>query len=411
MLGSALLAPRSGLFAHTDGSPDIRVLQTPSDDEGYWKVVRNFFSPEQEKYTNLENGYFSAQPLSTLSAFKNNVSKLNQLNSFYMRNKQSEALKEVKEELSRFSGIPVEEFVICRNTTEALDTIIHGYPWQKGDEVVLSHQDYGSMQAAFKQEAKRHGIVLKYIELPLNPVSDEEVLSVYEAALSSRTKLVLLTHLINLSGQILPVKRLTKMVHDHGAEVMLDAAHSFAHIQLTVKDLDVDYMGTSLHKWLCCPLGLGLMYMKQEKISKIWPLFGDDEYAEDDIRKFEHHGTRPVSAISTIPKAIEFHKAIGAQRKENRLRYLKEYWLRRTEGLKGLVSNTPKDPARSCAIANFAIEGMTPNELAASLLEEHQIFTVAINSKEVNGVRVTPHLYTSLEELDQLVTAINSLCS
>lgn len=413
VLSSAMLLPLSQGFAGANvNNSNLKLLQLGDAlDESYWQMVRSFFAPKTDLHINLENGYFSAQPQNTLNTFKGEVSRLNEEISFYMRELQSGIISEAKNELSNFSDIPVSEFVICRNTTEALDTVIHGYPWQKGDEVVLSKQDYGSMQAAFEQEAKRHGIKLKYIQIPLNPSSDEELVEVYEKALSKKTRMVLLTHLINLTGQILPVKKISSMVHSYGAEVMLDAAHSFAHVQFSVRDLDVDYMGTSLHKWLCCPLGLGMLYMKKEKIHKIWPLFGDDQYEENDIRKFEHHGTRPVSAIASIKRAIEFHNAIGSDRKENRLRFLKQYWWDKTKHLSKFIPNTPENSYRSCAISNFSVKGLSPNELAKTLVKDYNIFTVAINSPEVNGVRVTPHLYTNTQELDSLVNAVTDLCS
>jgi len=413
MLSSALLMPFSQGFAKSDfKDTSLESLRsTNAEDESYWKMVRGFFAPITDSHINLENGYFSAQPQNTLNTFKGEVSRLNAENSFYMRELQSGIVEEAKNALSTFSNIPVSEFVICRNTTEALDTVIHGYPWQKGDEVVLSKQDYGSMQAAFEQEARRHGIKLRYVQIPLNPSSDEELVDVYQKAMGNKTRMVLLTHLINLTGQILPVKKICEMVHSHGAEVMLDAAHSFAHIQFSIKDLNVDYMGTSLHKWLCCPLGLGMLYIKEEKIQKIWPLFGDDQFAESDIRKLEHYGTRPVSAIASIKRAIEFHDAIGSQRKENRLRFLKQYWWNQTKDLNKIIYNTPDDSHRSCAISNFLIEGYTPTELAKTLVNDFNIFTVAINSPEVSGVRVTPHLYTNTQELDSLANAVKDLCS
>jgi len=421
MLGATLLASPESWSRQPELNRlmmDLKDYQKATDsetllvkDESYWGLIRTFFSP-QTKFVNLENGYFSPQPQSTLNTFTHEASALNDLNSYYMRNRQNDTMAAAKKALSAFSGLPEDEFTICRNTTEALDTIIHGYPWKPGDEVILSHQDYGSMQAAFKQEARRRGIKLNYIELPLNPGSDLEIIDVYEAAITPKTKMMLVTHLINLTGQILPAKALTEMAHSHGVEVMLDSAHSFAHIEFNTKELGVDYMGTSLHKWLCCPLGLGLMYIRKDHIEKVWPLFGDNDRETDDIRKFEHWGTRPVSAIATIPEAIKFHNSIGGKLKKERLSYLKEAWLKTASQIGNkFASNTPKDHHRSCAIANFAIDGIKPNDLAKVLMEEHNIFTVAINSPEVNGVRVTPHLYTSMDEIQQLSKAIDQLCS
>lgn len=378
--------------------------------EAYWQQVRALFQPQTD-FINLENGYFSAQPQSTLAQQLMEVNRVNTENSFFMRRSQNEALMQAKSALAQFAGLHKEEFVICRNTTEALDTVVHGYPWQAGDEVIVNKQDYYSMLAAFEQQKRRSGIKLKYAKIPQLPKTDEEVVKAFEKEITSKTKMILVTHLINLTGQVLPLNKLVEMAHGYGVEVMVDAAHSFAHVLFNIKETKADYLGTSLHKWLCCPMGLGLLYIDPKNIEKVWPLFGDDEYAANDIRKFEHWGTRPVSAMATIAKAVDFHEAIGSELKFERLFYLKNYWTSKAAEIKKVQINTPMEKSRSGAIANFSIEGLQPDKIAQRLYDEHNIFTVAINSEEVKGVRVTPHLYNNTAELDKLLEAIEHLAA
>ncbi len=266
------------------------------------------------------------------------------------------------------------------------------------------------MLAAFKQQAKRYGVVNKIISLPLHPKNKQEIVGAFEDAITHRTKVILVTHIINLTGQILPVREICDMAHTHSVEVIVDAAHSFAHVDFKIPDLHCDYLGTSLHKWLCAPLGTGLMYIKKENIRKVWPLFGDTDFSEEDIRKFEHIGTHPCSSVITIEDALRFHNSIGSKRKEERLRYLKNYWVNKVATQPKVTLNTPMPDEQSCAIANINIVGKSPTEIANYLFDKHKIFTVAIDTEAVKGVRVTPHLYTTLQDLDLLVDAIRELC-
>ena len=376
-----------------------------ANDEDFWFQVQKAYV-QSPHFINLEAGYFSPQPKEVLDAQLRNVEMINEQPSYYMRRRQNQERKEIKEMLAHQAGVSSDEIVITRNTTESLNTVILGYPWEKGDEAIVNGQDYPNMLQAFWQAEKRFGIQTKNVKLPLHPTSDEEIVGIYEKAITSRTKVILCTHMINITGQILPVKKICDMAHSHGVEVIVDGAHTFAHLDFKIPDLNCDYYGASLHKWLCCPLGLGLLYVKRDRISKIWPLFGDATAPVDSITKFERVGTRPVSANITIASALKFHNSIGAKRKEDRLRYLKNYWCQKVQNVPGVTLNVPLEPSRSCAIANVAVDGMTPDELAQHFYDHYRIFTVAINNPETPGVRVTPHLYTRLEELDLLVEAI-----
>ncbi len=381
-----------------------------SQDEAFWYQVQKAYR-QSPHFINLESGYFSPEPLVVMESQFDNIKMINEQPSFYMRRRQQEDKKAIKKQLADFAGVSADEIVITRNTTEALDTIILGMDLKAGDEAVMTDQDYGSMLETFEMRARRFGIKNKIITIPLHPKNDNEILDAYETAITKKTKVILVTHLINLTGQILPVRKLCEMAHAKGVEVIVDAAHSFAHLDYKIPELDCDYYGTSLHKWLCCPLGTGMMYMKKDKIEKTWPLFGDVGQPVDNIAKFEHIGTHPVSTNLTIAAAIKFHNSIGSKRKEERLRYLKNYWVNKVKDMPKVIINTPFEDARSCGLANFAIEGMKPNDVADYLYDNHKIFTVGINRESVKGVRVTPHLYTTLPELDLLVGAISELSS
>ena len=376
--------------------------------EEFWYLIQKAYR-QSPHFINLENGYFSPQPLEVLQAQTDNISMINEIPSFYMRRRQFEEKAAVKKQLATLAGCSPEEIVITRNTTESLDTIIAGIDFAPGDEAIMCDQDYGSMLEAFEQQGRRRGLVNKFVQLPLHPKSDEEIVQCYENAITDKTKIILVTHLINISGQVLPVKKIADMAHRYGVEILCDGAHAFAQLDFKIPDLNCDYYGASLHKWLCTPLGAGILYVRKDKIAKVWPLFGDTTYPADDIRKFEHIGTHPVSTNLTIANAIKFHQTIGAERKEARLKYLKSYWTEKVKDTPRILLNTPSDPARHGAIANVGIEGLGPNELADHLYNEFNIFTVAINNPSVKGVRITPHLYTRLEDLDALVVALQTL--
>jgi selenocysteine lyase/cysteine desulfurase len=218
-------------------------------------------------------------------------------------------------------------------------------------------------------------------------------------------------HLVNITGHILPVRAICDMAHARGIPVMVDGAHAFAHLDYRIPDLHCDYYGASLHKWLATPLGAGILYVKRDKIASLWPIYADLSMADDDIRKLNHTGTHPVHTDLTIENAIAFHEMIGSARKEARLRYLQRYWTDKVRGTRGLVLNTPSDAARSCAIANVGVQGMSPAVLAKTLLEKYKVFTVAIDGAGVRGVRVTPQVYTSTAELDAFVRALKELAA
>jgi selenocysteine lyase/cysteine desulfurase len=281
--------------------------------------------------------------------------------------------------------------------------------WEAGDEAVMAEQDYGAMLNQFKLMEKRYGIVNKIISVPNHPQSDEEIVKLYADAITDKTKLLMVCHMINITGHILPVRKICDMAHAHGVEVMVDGAHAFAHINYKISDLGCDYYGTSLHKWLSVPLGAGFLYVKKGKADGIWPLLAEGKREPGDIYQLNHIGTHPVYTDLTIANAIDFYLKIGRDRKEERLRYLQRYWSDKVRSIKGVIVNTPVDKNRSCGIANVGIEGMKPKELATTLMEKYKIYTVAIDGANVHGCRITPNVYTTPNELDVFVTALKEL--
>jgi len=375
--------------------------------EDFWAEIRKVF-PIPADYINLENGYSSPQPAPTWEAFQRHAAAINGGLSFYMRRKKADDLVAVKAQLADVAGCPADEIVITRNTTESLGTVIHGIDLAPGDEAVMCDQDYGSMLEQFRQQSRRRGLKCVEIAIPLNPASDEEMVDTYARAITPRTKLLLVSHMVNITGQILPVRKIADMAHARGVSVIVDSAHAFAHVNFKVPDLDGDYLGASLHKWLCTPLGAGLLHVKKSKIRSLWPLLGDTSVPDDDIRKLERIGTHPSWTVLAIADAIRFHKMVGAERKEARLRYLQHYWTDRVRGIPKVYLNTPAG-LRACGIANVGISGLKPAEIADALYTKYRIYTVAINMVPVKGVRVTPHLYTTTAELDALVKAIGEI--
>lgn len=382
-------------------------LQLASD-EDFWATIRADYKLKPD-YINLENGYYCFLPQQTLNHLIDHLKEVNYQGSYYMRTVQWENKKKVAEKLAAIVNCSADELVITRNTTESLDTIIGGFPWQAGDEAIMARQDYGAMINMFRQVERRHGIKRVVIDVPMHPQSDEEVVAAYEAAITKNTKLLMVCHLVNITGHILPIRKICDMAHAKGVEVMVDGAHAFAQIEVDMKALDCDYYGTSLHKWMSVPLGAGFLYVKKSKIAQIWPLFAEEDLKPDDIRRLNHTGTHPVHTDLAIANAIDYHNAIGLERKSARLRFLQNYWTDQVRDLDHIVLNTPKDRQRSCAIANVGIKGMKPAELSKTLLEKYKIWTVAIDGAGVHGCRITPNVYTTLQELDVFVAALKDM--
>ena len=381
-----------------------------SNEEEFWKRIRQDYALKPE-YINLENGYYNIAPIPTLNKFWEHVKEVNYQGSYYMRTVQWANKKRVASRLAALVGCDADELIITRNTTESLDLIIGGFPWQKGDEAIFAEQDYGAMQMHFKQISERYGVVNKVISIPNHPKSDEEIVSLYEEQITPNTKLIMVCHMINITGQILPVRKICEMAHSYGVEVMVDGAHCIGHFKVDIASLDCDYYGSSLHKWLSTPLGAGMLYVRKTHIPKIWPLLAEHKREPHDISRLNHTGTHPVHTDLAIDNAMDYLELIGLERKENRLRYLQRYWSEALREEKSVRINTPREPERSCGIGNVGITHMKPAVLAKTLLEEFNIFTVAIDYANVQGCRITPNVYTTTEELDHFIEAMKGLAS
>lgn len=378
--------------------------------DDFWLNVRKDYDLKPD-YINLESGYYNIIPTPTMNKLMEHIKMVNYEGSYYMRTVQWDNKKQMGEKLAKVVGCAPKNVIITRNTTESLNMVIKGMNWEKGDEAVFAEQDYGSMQLMFEQVSKRYGVVNKIVSVPNHPKSDEDIVNIYSNAITSKTKLLMVCHMINITGQILPIKKICQMAHEKGVQVLVDGAHCVGHFEFRIEDLECDYYGSSLHKWLAVPLGTGLLYVKDEHIDNIWPIFAEDQRKPGDISRLNHTGTHPVYHDLTIENAIDYYNILGGARKESRLRYLQEYWTNQVRNHPNIIINTPKESFRACGIANVGIKNMKPSELAKRLLEEYKIFTVAIDSANVQGCRITPNVFTTTNELDVFVNALKEMAS
>lgn len=378
-----------------------------ANDEKFWAGIRAGYKLKPD-YINLESGYYCFLPQETLDKYIEHIKAVNVQGSYYMRTVQTENKKKVIARISEVAGCAPSEIALTRNTTESLDTVINGIHWNTGDEAVMAVQDYGSIVNQFKLMEKRYGIVPKILSVPNHPASDDEIVELYRNAITPKTKLLLASHMINITGQVLPIKKICDMAHSLQVDVAVDGAHAFAHLNFKIPDLGCDYYATSLHKWLSVPLGAGLLYVKEGKAPGLWSLMADWNM-KDDISHLAHIGTHPVATDLTILDAIDFYIKLGPERKEARLQYLQTYWTARVRNIKNIVVNTPADSTRACGIANVGIQNMAPADMAKTLLDKYKIWTVAIDGQGVQGCRITPNVYTTPAELDVFVKALREM--
>ena len=388
------------------------VAEVPSaelaENEDFWGKVRAGYLVNPD-YINLENGYYCFLPQQTLESLIKHVREVNYQGSYYMRTVQFANKKAMVAKLADLAGTSADELVITRNTTESLDIIIGGFDWKPGDEAVMAEQDYPSMLNMFKQVAARYGVVNKVVSVPNHPGSAAELVNLYAGAITEKTRLLMVCHMVNITGQILPVREICDMAHSKGVQVMVDGAHAFGHFRFAIPDLNCDYYGSSLHKWMSVPLGSGILYVKKENIGKIWPLIASGESNTGSIQRLNQIGTHPVYTDLTISDAIDFYNMLGAERKESRLRYLQHYWTDKVRDMPHIILNTPEDPGLSCAIANVGVKGINPGELGDILFKKYKVYCAPIDGASVHGCRITPNVYTSTEELDVLVKALTAL--
>jgi len=394
----------SDALSSVDGKPSSKLAR----DEDLWHFVQQAYTASPN-IMNLNNGGVCPQPKVVQEAFESYNRFSNEGPAYYMWHVVGQGRETVRNDLAGLAGCSNEEVAIVRNTTEALETVIFGLNLEKGDEVVLTKQDYPNMINAWKQREKRDGIILKWVNLP-QPIEDtDEIVRLYKEQFTNKTKIIEIMHMINWSGQVLPVKALSEAAHAEGIEVLVDGAHTFAHIDFNIPDLGCDYFGTSLHKWLCSPFGTGMLYVKKENISKIWPLTAPGDPESDDIRKFEAMGTRSFPSELAIGTAIDFHDMIGSKRKEDRLRYLKDYWMNGISDIPGVKFNNPSLPEFSCGLGNFKIEGIEPAHIQRKLFNKYKIYTISIDWENIQGIRVTPNVYITTKDLDKFIGAVHKI--
>jgi len=379
-----------------------------AEDEDFWFIIQQAYTPTS-LFINLNNGGISPQPKVVQDSFIHYYKIANQAPAYYMFGEFTRQRDTIKKKLAALAGCPYEEISLVRNTTEALETVIMGLELKRGDEIITTNQDYPTVMAGLYQRERREGIKIVKISIPTPAEDNGEVVKRFKDAITPNTKLIVVSHMVYMTGQILPVREICDMAHEHGLEVIVDGAHTFGQIDFKIPDLHCDYFGTSLHKWLCAPFGCGMLWVKKEKIPKLWSLFGSPEDQQAQMSKYEHLGTRSFPAELAINEAVDFHNGIGTQRKEARLRYLKDYWANSIAGLPKIKFNTSLKKDFSCALCNFRIEGMTADEVHRKLMDDFKIYTTTIKHDEFEGVRVTPHVYTKLSDLDRLVEAISAL--
>ena len=379
-------------------------------DEDYWSVIQQAYTVNSN-FVNLNNGGVSPSPRVVQEAVERYNQLTNQGPSYYMWRILDQGREPLRYKLAEMAGCNTEEIAINRNATEALNTVIFGLDLKAGDEVIGTKQDYPNMIQAWKQREMREGIVYKQLNFQFPIENDAEIVKAFENAITPKTKIIHITHIINWIGQILPARKIADMAKSHGIEVIVDGAHSFGLLDYAIPDLNCDYFGTSLHKFLSAPIGSGMLWIKKEKIGKIWPLLCNGDPKGTDIRKFETLGTRSFPIEQGIGEAVNFQMAIGGKRKEDRIRYLKNYWAKKVAEVPKVKIHTSFKPEYACAICGVSIDGMTPGELDSALFNTYKIHTVGIVWENISCVRITPHVYTRIQDLDKLVKAITELAS
>jgi selenocysteine lyase/cysteine desulfurase len=376
--------------------------RTPEEvaaDEDFWFEVQQAFTVDRS-LINLNNGGVCPSPRIVQDAMRRYLEFSNHAPVYTMWRILEPQIEGVRRRLAAAFGCDPEEMAITRNASEALEICQLGLNLKPGDEVLTTNQDYPRMLTTWRQRERRDGIVLKMISFPTPPKSLDELAEAFERAITPRTRVIHFCHITNLTGQIFPVKRICQMARQRGIEAIVDGAHAFAHFPFKHAELDCDYYGTSLHKWLLAPHGTGFLYVRKSKIKDLWPLMAAPKEMDQDIRKFEEIGTHPAANHNAIAEALTFHEGIGPERKAARLRYLFHRWARRLEGHKGVRLLTSYDPEQSCGLANVSIAGIDAGKLAEYLFDKHRIIVTAIKHEEFEGLRITPNVYTTLKEID-----------
>ncbi|MEA1880833.1 MAG: aminotransferase class V-fold PLP-dependent enzyme [Candidatus Marinimicrobia bacterium] len=377
-------------------------------DESYWREIQQGYTADRSMI-NLNNGGVSPSPAVVQEAMKRHLDFSNTSPAYSMWRILEPQREPVRRRMARFFKCDPEEIALTRNASEGLQICQNGIDLKAGDEVLTTTQDYGRMINTFKQRECRDGIVMKQFKIPVPAENENEIVRLFEQNITANTKIILMCHMINLTGQILPVKKVVRMARKYGIPVIVDGAHTFAHFDFNVTDLDCEYYATSLHKWLCAPHGTGMLYIRKDKIADLWPMQAPNECGKDDIRKFEEIGTHPAANYLAIGDALTFHQGIGSKNKEARLIYLRDRWAKRLLKYDRIKLHTSLKPGKGCAIATVQIKGIDTQDVAKHLWDKYRIFVVGIKHKEFEGCRITPHVYTTIEEIDRFSDAMEAI--
>ena len=413
-----LTAGASALAAFRDDGVD-RVLAASREaeglppeavaaDESYWREIQQAFTVNRS-YVNLNNGGVCPSPRIVQEAMKRYLDLSNEAPVYTMWQLLEPQVESVRRDLAREFGCDPEEMAITRNASEGLEAVQLGLDLSPGDEVLTTTHDYPRMLTTWRQRERRDGIVLKTISFPLPPPSLDDLAQRFERAITPRTKVILVCHITNLTGQVFPVKRICRMARERGIQTIVDGAHAFAHFPFTHADLDCDFYGTSLHKWLFAPHGTGFLYVRRSKIGEVWPLMAAEKRQDEDIRKFEEIGTHPAAGHNAIAEALVFHRGIGIERKAARLRYLRDRWMKRLHRQPRVRVHTSFDPAMSCGIGTVQVEGVDTQKLGKHLFDTRRIIVVPIKHDEFEGLRITPCVYTTTDEIDLFAEAMEQV--
>ena len=402
MANPTLLAKAVSKFKTSRNDP-----KSIARDESYWKDIQRGYT--KDGIINLNNGGVSPSPTVVQDAMKRHLDFSNTSTAYSMWQILEPQREPVRRRIARHFGCDPQEIALTRNASEGLQICQNGFDLAPGDEVLTTTQDYGRMINTFKQRECRDGIVMKQFKIPIPAENDNEVVQLFEQNITPKTKLILMCHMINITGQILPVKKVVHMARKYNIPVIVDGAHTYAHFQFTHADLDCDYYATSLHKWLCAPHGTGMLFVRKNKIADLWPLQAPSKCGTDDIRKFEEVGTHPAANYLAIGDALTFHQGIGDDNKEERLIYLRNRWAKRLLKHDQIKLHTSLKPGKSCAIATVQIENFDTSDVAKHLWKNYRIFVVAIKHPEFEGCRITPHVYTTIEEIDQFADAMEDI--
>ena len=381
-------------------------FDSKNTDESYWKEVSSLYKQNID-FINLESGYFSPSPESVKDYWINYVNEINESPSYYMRTKQTKMREKVRETLASYSGVSSEEICLTRNTTESMNIIIQGLKIGREEEILRTNLEYPNIIQALDMRERRYGTKIRVVDVPIHPVDQNEIVDKVISAVDKRTKILLISHMVFLNGQVFPVKEVCAKAKEMGLYTIVDGAHSFSHVDMDISDIGCDFYASSLHKWLGAPLGNGLLYVRKGMVDKLWPLYGDTQYEDDNIMKLEHLGTRPCSDQNGIIPAVEFNLKVGKKNKSKRLKSLQMRWANELKDNKNIIINTPLGEGQSFGIANVGVRGIRPGDLADRLFDEHDIFTVPIDDERgIRGLRVSPNLYSTVEDIDKFIDAM-----